>query len=534
MKTLVFASNNAHKLEEIRSILGDTYEIKSLQDIGCQADIPETGSTFAENAMLKARYVKEHFGMDCFADDSGLQVAALNGEPGVYSARYAATQGYPLGKDKDDTNMDALLDRLNRLAPTTAPEGWKACFRTDIALIYEGKECHFDGVVDGHIIREKRGQGGFGYDPLFVPEGHTQTFAELGTEVKNTMSHRARAVAKLAQYLKVLLLLLLPALVAGCKKGASTETNYVSAAPIFCEDSAYQYVAEQCAFGPRVMNTAAHDSCGNYIAQRFEQFGATVYNQYADAQLYDGTPIRLRNIIASFNPQATTRIIICGHWDSRPWADHDPNEANHRTPIDGANDGGSSTGVMLELARQLQQDQATRGDSALFAMRPGLGIDFICWDAEDCGTPSFDDDGEGHESTWCLGSQYWAGHRHVEGYTARYAINLDMVGNEGSIFCREGYSMHYAPTVVDKVWGAAQRIGYSQYFSYDDRGGYVTDDHVQVNQGGIPCIDVIGCDAENGGFPATWHTVNDNLQHISRATLKAVGQTMLEVIWTEQ
>lgn len=323
------------------------------------------------------------------------------------------------------------------------------------------------------------------------------------------------------------------ALTTSCKGGQSTETQYVSPAPAFDEDSAYQYVADQCAFGPRVMNTAAHDSCGDYIARRFQQFGATVCDQYADARLYDGTPIRMRNIIASFNPGATARIIISGHWDSRPWADHDSDEANHHTPIDGANDGGSSIGVMLEVARLLQQDLSTRGDSALFALHPQLGVDFICWDAEDCGTPSFADDGESHESTWCLGSQHWAGHRHAEGYTARYAINLDMVGGGHTVFCREGYSMRCAPMVVDKVWGAAQRIGYGDFFSYDDRGGFVTDDHVQVNQGGIPCIDVIGCDTESGGFPATWHTVNDNLQHIDKATLKAVGQTMLEVIWTE-
>ena len=333
---------------------------------------------------------------------------------------------------------------------------------------------------------------------------------------------------------KLSYLLILPLLLLACKGGDTGESVYVSPAPVFDEDSAYQFVAAQCAFGPRVMNTAAHDSCGDYIAQTFRGFGAEVTDQYADSKLYDGTPIRMRNIIASFNPTAPARIIIAGHWDSRPWADHDADEANHRTPIDGANDGGSSVAVMLEMARLLQRDAAEGGDTALFVLRPQLGVDFICWDDEDCGTPAFDDNGESHESTWCLGSQYWSGKRHVEGYTARYGINLDMVGNANTVFYREQYSMMYAPSVVDKVWGAAHRLGYGKYFSYDDNGGAMIDDHVQVNRGGIPCIDVIGNDTESGGFPATWHTMNDNIQHINKETLKAVGQTMLEVIWTEQ
>lgn len=210
MKTLVFASNNAHKIEEIRSILGDAFDIKSLSDIGCHADIPETGATFRENALQKARYVKEHFGYDCFADDSGLEVEALNGEPGVFSARYSARNGHtPAPADKDNANMDTLLHKLAALPSSQVlaqtsdlPQGWKACFRTSIALIYAGEEHFFDGIVNGRIISEKRGTGGFGYDPIFIPEGYDKTFAELGNDVKNGISHRARAVAKLAQFLK--------------------------------------------------------------------------------------------------------------------------------------------------------------------------------------------------------------------------------------------------------------------------------------------------------------------------------------------
>ena len=229
----------------------------------------------------------------------------------------------------------------------------------------------------------------------------------------------------------------------------------------------------------------------------------------------------MRNIIASYNPDAPARILIAGHWDSRQWADNDPDKANHNTPIDGANDGGSSIGVMLELARQLQ----LANDSN----QVKIGVDFICWDAEDSGESA-----NNTPNSWCLGSQYWSGIRHIQGYTARYGINLDMVGGNNTVFYREQYSIKYAPTVVDKVWGAAQRIGYGKFFSYDDEGGYITDDHLQVNQGGIPCIDIIGTDTENGGFPSTWHTLDDNIKHINKETLKAVGQTMLEVIWTEQ
>jgi XTP/dITP diphosphohydrolase len=196
MKTLVFASNNAHKLEEIRAILGGKFEVKSLKDIGCEADIPETGTTFRENALQKAQYVKEHFGFDCFADDSGLQVDALGGEPGVYSARYATRNGVQFDGSKDDANMNVLLEKLAN------EENRRACFRTSVALIYEGETHFFDGTVEGRIIREKRGTGGFGYDPLFIPDGYDKTFAELGTEVKNGISHRARAVAQLAEFLK--------------------------------------------------------------------------------------------------------------------------------------------------------------------------------------------------------------------------------------------------------------------------------------------------------------------------------------------
>lgn len=308
---------------------------------------------------------------------------------------------------------------------------------------------------------------------------------------------------------------------AGCKEKPAPETDYVSPAPEFNVDSAYAYVAAQCAFGPRVMNSPAHESCGGYIVQTFKRFGAKVYEQRADVELYTGTLVEMRNIVASYNPEAPVRILVSGHWDSRQWADNDPDEAMHKTPIDGANDGASSVGVLLEIARQLH----LQSDSN----RVKVGVDLICWDAEDNGQ-----NGGENESSWCLGSQYWSKVRHVPDYTARYGINLDMVGGRQTVFYRERISMACAPDVVNKVWAAANRLGYAHLFSYDDRGGGVIDDHVPVNKGGIPCIDVIGTDSEHGGFPATWHTMGDNMNNIDKETLKAVGQTMLDVIWTEE
>ena len=189
-KKLVVATNNAHKLEEISAILGNKMELLSLKDIHCNADIPETADTLEGNARQKAMYIHENYGMDCFADDTGLEVEALNGAPGIFSARYAGD-----GHDSE-ANMQKLLKELE------GKENRKAQFRTAICLIMEGKEYLFEGIVKGHIIEEKRGGAGFGYDPIFVPEGYNQTFAELGNDVKNTISHRARAVEKLCTFLK--------------------------------------------------------------------------------------------------------------------------------------------------------------------------------------------------------------------------------------------------------------------------------------------------------------------------------------------
>mgnify|MGYP002744968885 FL=1 len=189
-KRLVFATNNAHKLEEIRAILGNSIEILSLADIHCHADIPETADTLEGNARQKSRYVYEHYGLDCFADDTGLEVESLGGAPGVHSARYADGQGHD-----SQANMNKLLKEMEE------KNDRKAQFRTFISLIEKGEERQFEGIVKGQITREKRGESGFGYDPIFQPDGYETTFAELGSDIKNRISHRARAVAALCDYL---------------------------------------------------------------------------------------------------------------------------------------------------------------------------------------------------------------------------------------------------------------------------------------------------------------------------------------------
>lgn len=188
---LVFATNNAHKLEEVAAMLGDKVELLSLNDINCHVDIPETADTLEGNALLKSSFIYKNYGLDSFGDDTGLEVETLNGAPGVYSARYAEGEGHDA-----QANMRKLLHELE------GKENRKAQFRTVISLILNHEEYLFEGVVKGEIIRERRGNSGFGYDPVFVPEGYDQTFAELGNEVKNKISHRALAVQKLCEFLR--------------------------------------------------------------------------------------------------------------------------------------------------------------------------------------------------------------------------------------------------------------------------------------------------------------------------------------------
>ena len=209
---IVFATNNKHKLDEIRSILGDSIEVLSLNDIGCNVDIPETGKTLEENALQKAQYVYDNYHIDCFADDTGLEVEALDGAPGVYSARYAALPDNPVKSEGGTSSHDSEANMTRLLYELNGKDNRKARFRTVIALIQKKdvcpcgctsiKEIHkFEGIVEGEIIQERRGGEGFGYDPIFQPDGYDKTFAELGMDIKNHISHRARATQKLAEFL---------------------------------------------------------------------------------------------------------------------------------------------------------------------------------------------------------------------------------------------------------------------------------------------------------------------------------------------
>lgn len=303
--------------------------------------------------------------------------------------------------------------------------------------------------------------------------------------------------------------------------GEQKTTNNTTV-PAFNADSAYHYVKKQVDFGPRVPNSEAHTACGNYFIEELTRLGAEVIEQKADLKNYAGLILRARNIIASYQKENTNRILLFAHWDTRPYSDHDPDPAKHRTPIDGANDGASGCGVLLEIARQLQQKQ------------PAVGIDIIFFDAEDWGVPTFEER-RNQDSGYCLGSNYWARNPHIPDYTARYGILLDMVGAPNATFYKEAYSKRYASRIQNKIWDTAQSLGFGGYFIQAD-GGAIEDDHVQViEHRNIPCVDIIQLDPDSRtGFGHYWHTQEDSMHNISKETLHAVGQTLLQIIYNEK
>lgn len=308
----------------------------------------------------------------------------------------------------------------------------------------------------------------------------------------------------------------------GCKNSKPvTEEVSSLCGPAFCEDSAYVFCAEQCNFGPRIMNSEAHEKCAEWIISKFEGYGCAVFTQKSSLKGWDGTMLASTNIIASINPHIKKRYLLCAHWDSRPWADNDTDEKNHHAPVMAANDGASGIAVMLEIARII-------GDS--------IGIDFVCFDAEDYGSPQWSDSHD--ENSWALGSQYFA-QQYTNGTSAvkgpwRGAILLDMVGGQGAHFYQEGLSTRYAPQTVTDVWQAANEAGYGSLFIHEI-SGTITDDHKPLNEAGIPTIDIIPYypDCEQSSFGPTWHTINDDMQHIDKTTLKAVGQTLIQYLCSQ-
>ena len=284
--------------------------------------------------------------------------------------------------------------------------------------------------------------------------------------------------------------------------------------PAFNSDSAYHFVKTQVDFGPRSPNTAAHEKCAAWITAIAHLFADTTFVQSYDAIGFDGKILKSKNIIATFNPAATTRVFISAHWDTRPFADQD--EKDQDKPIDGANDAGSGVGVLLEAARAIAQQ------------KPTIGVDLIFFDSEDYGQPA-ESKLPKVEDSYCLGSQYWAKHPHVPSYKADFGINLDMVGSADAVFVREQVSVQYADWVSQYVWNLAARLGFSSLFQ-NRLMGSVTDDHYYVNQIlHIPTIDIIHY-SENG-FGSYWHTHNDNMSVINKETLGMVGRVVLQTIY---
>ena len=248
-------------------------------------------------------------------------------------------------------------------------------------------------------------------------------------------------------------------------------------ASAFSGDSAYAFVARQVAFGPRVPNSAAHRKCGDYLVATLKKYGAEVTVQEFSATAYNGTQLQARNIIAAFNPKATKRILLAAHWDTRHVADKDSSRT--KQPIDGANDGASGVGVLLEVARIVSSGNP----------KPAVGVDIILFDVEDYGIPEFDDrskyvNAENNAEFYCLGSQHWGKNPHKPGYSAYYGILLDMVGAKNATFFKEQSSVEYASGILDKVWNVAQALGYGQYFR-SEQSPAVTDDHTFMAVGNL-------------------------------------------------
>lgn len=288
--------------------------------------------------------------------------------------------------------------------------------------------------------------------------------------------------------------------------------NQLTPTPQVNPDSLYQYVVKQVGFGPRTPNSEAHEKCADYLVGTLKSYGLVVSEQTGVQKAHDGSKLNFRNITARFMPERKNRILLTAHWDTRPWADQDSERTEE--PIDGANDAGSGVAVILEIARLLQ------------IQNPAIGVDFVLFDIEDYGVSEV-------ENSFCYGSQYWSKNSTLTENPPMFGINLDMVGDPGATFLYEGYSMQYARNILDKVWSAAHRLGHHRYF-VRQQSYYIIDDHLWVNKAGIPCIDIIHKDMVSGSFAKSWHTHDDNLKNISPQTLKAVTETLMQVIYREK
>ena len=296
--------------------------------------------------------------------------------------------------------------------------------------------------------------------------------------------------------------------------------------PQFNSDSAYAYTEKIVSFGPRVVGSDGANNVKKYVVGMFKRFGADLTEQSFTAKTYDGKSHKATNIIASYNTGAKNRVFLSAHWDTRPFADKDKDPAFKDKPILGADDSGSSMGMLLEMARQLQSTPLSN-----------VGVDIIFFDAEDYGNPAIpktEQEEAMQNYTWCLGSQYWSKNFHTSGYRAQYGINLDMAGARGARFTKEQVSMKYASSVVEKVWRVArEKYGYVNLFVDQPSKVPMIDDHLFVNEiARIPTIDIINHPADTY-FAKYWHTHNDDMSVIDKETLRAVGQTVLTVLHFE-
>jgi len=293
------------------------------------------------------------------------------------------------------------------------------------------------------------------------------------------------------------------------------------AIPEFNSDSAFSFVATQVSFGPRIPNSQNHKQCKQYLINKFKSYNFNIIEQNFKAKTYNGTILDATNIIATINEKANIRIMLAAHWDTRPYADQETNPELQNKPIDGANDGASGVGILIELARLLSKEKID------------IGIDIILFDAEDYGAPAFEKSIEVNDD-WCLGSQYWSKNLHIPGYSPNYGILLDMTGGRNAKFAKEEYSLKYASDIVEKIWTIAMNNGFDNYF-IDKKVGAIIDDHYYVNTiAKIPCVNIVNYDEMSGNFFGNfWHTHKDNMSIIDKGTLYAVGQTLLNVIYSE-
>ena len=315
-----------------------------------------------------------------------------------------------------------------------------------------------------------------------------------------------------------------------CSCQTKTKTTPADVRCAFSADSAYTYIAQQLAFGPRVPGTEAHEACGDWLVSELARHGAQVKSQYGTMTNYAGKAQDIRNIVAILEGNTPHAILLCAHWDCRPWSDEEERYEDRFEPVMGANDGASGVGVILEMVRQM----AIRKSKGEFIPT----VQVVFFDCEDMGTPAHFT-GSQRDHTWCLGSQYWAQeYKHstlnsqLSTLNYQYGVLLDMVGDPSATFPREYFSMQYAGSYVERLWREASKLGYGRYFVQQATYYPITDDHYYVNTiAGIPCVDVIDYKMNTEtGFAHWWHTQHDDIQNINKQTLQAVGETVLTTI----